>query len=289
MCMHMSDPDRRKNVHEPVSLALADDCRSLSPPRFDRVVDYVFSHSMESIKGFLKDTELKVWGKRKSSEPGVQDAIDNGKTDISALVNLLDTIEGWGNQHVYLYQSPDGETNSGDRRHLPESEWRRSARINFLIGGGPWCCRISRRCRPLNGPPIAFALFGSRSESGSYDAEDLRSRRAHRCNSTKAYGEKLARGITSFDWNLAAGEAASMIQQLPSGERYDEIRQRYEQSIEDAVHVSNFTRRDVRKAIHGINLHRRRRSDKSPSKRNVRPAFRSPAGAGIGMFTMTLI
>src|SRR5271168_2184303 len=95
---------------EPVSLALADDCRSLSPAEIDRVVDYVFSHSIESIKGFLKDTELKVSGKKEVLRARVQDAIDNGKTDISALVNLIDTIEGWGNQHVYLYQSPDGET-----------------------------------------------------------------------------------------------------------------------------------------------------------------------------------
>ena len=65
----------------------------------------------------------------------------------------------------------------------------------------------------------------------------------------KAYEDKVARGVTSFDWNLATGQAALMIQRLPSGERYDEIRQDYEDAIEDAVHISNFTRVKITKAI----------------------------------------
>ncbi len=237
---------------EPVSLALADDCRSLSPAEIDRVVDYVFSHSMESIKGFLKDTELKVSGKKEVLRARVQDAIDNGKTDISALVNLLDTIEGWGNQHVYLYQSPDGETKTWRSEALAR---KRMAKIGQD--------QLFNRRRPLVLPdePTLSAVEWSADrvrfiwvEKREWELrrEDLDQEGPTDAIRLKAYEEKLARGITSFDWNLAAGEAALMIQQLPSGERYDEIRQRYEQSIEDAVHVSNFTRRDVRKAIHGI-------------------------------------
>jgi hypothetical protein len=47
----------------------------------------------------------------------------------------------------------------------------------------------------------------------------------------RAYEDKVARGITSFDWNLNTGHAALIIQRLRSGERYDEIRRDYEAAI----------------------------------------------------------
>jgi hypothetical protein len=40
-----------------------------------------------------------------------------------------------------------------------------------------------------------------------------------------------------------------MIQRLPSGENYDAIREQYEEMLEESVHISNFSRRDVQRAI----------------------------------------
>jgi len=239
---------------EPMSLALADDCKPLSSDEIDRVVDYVFSHRKEAIKGFLKEEDLKVSGKKEVLRARVREAIDSGKTDASDLVTLLDTIEGWGNQHVYLYQAPEGETK------VWKSEARAKTRLKKIDHEG-----LFNRRRPLVLPdePTLSAVEWSADrvrfiwiEKREWELRRVDLDRDVTADGIrlKAYEDRIARGVTMFDWNLATGEAALMIQRLPSGERYDEIRQRYEQAIEDAVQISNFTRRDVRKAIRKIEV-----------------------------------
>ncbi|NLX97793.1 MAG: hypothetical protein GXY83_16640 [Rhodopirellula sp.] len=248
---------------ESLVLAVADGCGPLAADDIDRVVDYVFAHRSDAIRAFLREEGLRVSGNKEGLQVRIREAIDDGTIDASSLVNLLDTVEGWGNQHIYLYQSPDGETNTWKK----ETQARKRLK---KIGQE----QLFNRRRPLVLPdePTLSAVEWTRDrvrfiwvEKREWELRrsDLDPAADGNGIHFKAYEDKIARGITSFDWNLATGEAALMIQRLPSGERYDDIRQRYEETIEDAVHVSNFTRRDVRKAIRKIE------ESKETSKRQV--------------------
>jgi len=245
------------------ALALADGCEPLTATDVDRLVDYVFAHRSAAIRAFLKEEGLKVSGSKDDLRNRIRQAIADGSIVASGLVNLLDTIEGWGNQHIYLYQAPDGETKI----------WKSEARVRKRLQKIGQEELLNRR-RPLVLPdePTLSAVEWTKDrvrfiwvEKREWELRrgDLDLAVDGNGIHFKAYEHKVARGITSFDWNLATGEAALMIQRLPSGERYDEIRQRYEETIEDAVHVSNFIRRDVRKAIHKIE------ESKEASKRQV--------------------
>lgn len=248
---------------ESLVLAVADGCGPLAADEVTRVVDYVFAHRSAAIRDFLREEGLKVSGNKEGLRDRIREAIDDGTIDASALVNLLDTVEGWGNQHIYLYQAPDGETKT----------WKKQAQArNRLKKIGHE--QLFNRRRPLVLPdePTLSAVEWTQDrvrfiwvEKREWELRrsDLDPAADGNGIRFKAYEDKIARGITSFDWNLVTGEAALMIQRLPSGERYDDIRQRYEETIEDAVHVSNFTRRDVRKAIRKIE------ESKEASKRQV--------------------
>ena len=68
----------------------------------------------------------------------------------------------------------------------------------------------------------------------------------------KAYLQQVTRGITSFDWNLVSGEAALMIQTLPRGENYNEIREFYESALSALFDFSDFARRRITSAIKAL-------------------------------------
>jgi hypothetical protein len=245
------------------SLVLMDHCAPLSVDQIDLVVDYILAHRNDTIRAFLKAEGLKVSGNSEVLQDRIRNAVDDGTIDAAALVYLLDRIEGWGDQHIYLYQAPDGETNI----------WKSAARAQHRLKKiGQEQLFNKRRPLVLPDAPTLSAVEWSQDrvrfiwiEKRDWELRrrDLDPEGESNGIHFKAFENKMARGITSFDWNLATGEAALMIQRLPSGERYDEIRRQYEQAIEEAVHVSNFTRRDVRKAIRNIE------ESKEASKRQV--------------------
>jgi hypothetical protein len=255
MCNRMSK-ERPLLAMTPTPLELADGFKTLTPADISRLVDYVFAHRKDAIKDFLADDTLPANIKKDELRSRFEKAITAGEKDPPSLVSLLDSIEGWGNQHIYLYEAPEGETK------IWRSETRAIARLKKME-----CENLFNRRRPLVLPDeptlssvewtanrVRFIWVEKRDWELRREDLDQHAVKLDEAGNIKlkAYESKASRGITSFDWNLTTGEAALMIQRLPSGERYDEIRLQYEQAIEDAVHIADFERRDIRKAIRKI-------------------------------------
>lgn len=228
-------------------LEIVDDVQLPEGEELDRLIDYVFAHRKDAIKGFMRAEELLISGNKSVLRDRIDEALANETIDASGLIGLLDTIEGWGNQHIYMYKAPSGE------RQTWQSEDEARNRLAKIEAE-----ELLNRRRPLLLPdqPTLSSVEWSSDRVRFIWVEkrewDLR-RDDLDCEEDgvfyKAFEEKVARGITSFDWNLNTGNAALMIQRLPSGERYDQIRQWYEEAIEDAVQISNFTRVKINKAI----------------------------------------
>ena len=232
---------------EQSELELVDESRRPGADELNRIVDYVFAHRKDAIKEFLREEDLQVSGTKFALRDRVAGALADGSLGPSDLIGLLDTIEGWGNQHVYLYEAPAGETRV----------WRSESRARHRLRQIDQEALFNRR-RPLVLPdeptlssvawsPQRVRFIWVEKRQWSLRRSDLD--REEDGVLYKAYESKLARGITSFDWNLVAGHAALLIQRLPSGARYDEIRRRYEQALERAVHIGDFPRVKVSRAI----------------------------------------
>lgn len=228
-------------------LEIIDDVQLPEGEELNRLVDYVFAHRKDAIKGFMRDEELQISGNKSVLRDRIDEALADGTIDAGGLIGLLDTIEGWGNQHIYMFKAPDGE------KRVWQSEARAKKRLQKIDAE-----ELFNHRRPLvlpDEPTLSSVEWSTdrvrfiwvEKREWNFRRDDLD------CEEDgvlyKAYEDKVARGITSFDWNLNTGHAALMIQRLPTGERYDQIRQEYEEAIEDAVHISNFTRVKITTAI----------------------------------------
>jgi hypothetical protein len=242
----------RKMSDGVAALELVETASTVPADQVEQIVEYVFDHRKEAVKTFLAARDLPVSGTKDELRQRVETGLKDGSVTAEDLIALLDTIEGWGNQHLYLYESPAadmrvwkdetkakkrlGDSGFGDlfnRRRplvLPNSptlsavEWTKT-RVRFVwVEKRRWDARLEEKDRPPNAQGISY----------------------------KAYEEQLARGITTFDWNLVSGEAALMIQQLPRGENYADVRAHYEAELSPILDLSTFTRRRIRTAIRNI-------------------------------------
>lgn len=211
------------------------------------IVEYLFGHRKAAIQSFLESYSLPKSGKKDELRTRVEEAVASGAISADDLVSLLDSIEGWGNQHVYLYSSPPGE----------QRIWKDETKARQRLKDGGAVSLLNHR-RPLALPDkptlstvewskshVRFVWVEKREWEMRLSDEDVQEDGIL----YKAYRHQVSRGITTFDWNLLTGDAALMIQRLPSGEKYDEIRIAYEQELERFVKVSDFTRVRARRSI----------------------------------------
>ncbi len=235
-----------------VNPAALDGKGSFTDGELEQLVEYVFGHRMSPIQGFLEEHGLKRSGKKAELRQRLQDALDKGQVSAEGLIDLLDHVEGWGDQHVYLYTSPPGETKT----------WKKEKNVRERLAAEGVELLFNQR-RPLILPEeptlstvewspgyVRFVWVEKREWELRLQEEDVEEDGIL----YKAYEPQVSRGITKFDWNLLTGEAALMIQRLPTGEKYEEIRVAYELEIERFLKMSDFTlvksRRAIRKLEH---------------------------------------
>ena len=213
----------------------------------DQLVEYVFGHRKLPIQGLLEEQGLTKSGKKAELRERLEDALVDRQITPDKLVDLLDHVEGWGNQHVYLYISSPSE----------QKAWKKEKEVRERLANHKVEKLFNRR-RPLILPKkptlssiewstghVRLVWVEKREWEQRLEEEDV----VEDGIFYKAYKPQVSRGITKLDWNLLTGEAALMIQRLPSGEKYDEIRVAYEAEIEKFVKISDFTRVRSRRAI----------------------------------------
>jgi hypothetical protein len=64
------------------------------------------------IRELLRTKRLPIGTKKEDFENNLLEAIEAGKLQLDEIQNWLDEVEGWGNQHIYLYHCP--ETTASD-------------------------------------------------------------------------------------------------------------------------------------------------------------------------------
>jgi len=218
-----------------------------SDGELEQLVEYVFGHRVLPIQGLLEEHGLTRSGKKAELRERVEKALAEKKITPTKLVELLDHIEGWGNQHVYLYTSPPGEQKAWKREKEVKKRLKVQGVEHLLNQRRPLILPDEPTLSTVEWSPghVRFIWVEKREWELRLQEEDVEEDDIL----YKAYQPQVSRGITSFDWNLLTGEAALMIQRLPTGEKYDELRIVYELEIEKFVKISDFTQVKSRRAI----------------------------------------
>jgi len=223
---------------------------SLTEGEVELVLNYLLSHRMAFIQEFLRTRGLPFSGTKEKLRRRLEGYLSDGRLDATDLVRLLNEIEGWGNQHIYMYKATD-------RLIEPwlEEDSARQRLVNLGLAD------LFNRQRPLVLPEettlssiewaperVRFVWIEKRQWEERVSEEDIEEEgmvwRAYRIN--------VSRGLIAFDWDLVSGHAMLMIQRLPKGTKYHHIRDRFEKELEPIVCLSQFERMRVSRAIQHI-------------------------------------
>lgn len=210
------------------------------------LLDLLFKHRMCLIQGFLKDKGKAYSGTRPKLRQRVESYLDEGAVLAHELVDLLDRICGWGNQHVYLYKAPASQierwnTEAKARAVLKahDKEHLFNRRLPLVLPANPVLSSVAWSPRAVRFVWVERRTWLEHLPDEDYVDGDIEyTHRVHR-----------ARGLIAFDWDLVSGHAALLIQRLPSGENYRETKTRFEAQLEPFVKVSKFAPLYVNAAI----------------------------------------
>lgn len=223
---------------------------ALTEGEVELVLGYLLSHRMAFTQDFLRTRGLPFSGTKERLRHRLEGYLSDGNLHAVDLLRLLNTIEGWGNQHIYLYKASDQLVESW----LEEGSARRRLGDLGIVS-------LFNRQRPLVLPEettlssiewtperVRFVWVEKRQWEERVSAQDIEDEGMV----WRAYHINISRGLVAFDWDLVSGHAALMIQRLPRGTKYHPVRDRFEKELEPLVALSEFQRVRVSQAIQRV-------------------------------------
>ncbi|MBX9766357.1 MAG: SAP domain-containing protein [Bdellovibrionales bacterium] len=178
---------------------------------------------MQYVGNFFAEHGMKKSGSKDELRERIEAAIAERLIDPAEVVALLNDIEGWGNQHVYLFKARASILN----------EWRTESRVKAILRENR-AISLLNKLKPLVLPEenslasiswsreqMRFVWITRRQWEDRVPDEDETEENIM----WKAYETKIGRGLLAFDLNLVNGNAMLMIQRLPVGNKYAEVKQ----------------------------------------------------------------
>lgn len=252
----------------------------------EKLLDLLLMHRMSWVQAFLRERELPFSGERQRLRTRLCAYVADGSVTVDDLVGLLEEIEGWGNQHIYLYTLDD------TLLRTLENE----TKVREALGRSR-CSKLFNRRLPLVLPDklTLSSVFWTRQRLRFVWVEKRTWRERLREEDRKdgdmeydAYRRKESRGLVAFDCDLVAGNAELLIQRLPSGNRYLEQKQRFEKELQQFVDLSHLQEfrisAGIRKIDEAKNIRKRSTQLQTPqgsrivltSKSRTEDAYRDP-------------
>lgn len=223
---------------------------NLTETEIELVLDYLLAHKKAFIQEFLRKRRLPFSGTKATLRKRLEGYLGDGRLDAADLVRLLDEIEGWGNQHIYLYKAPSWQIEpwleeDSARKHLSER-----GLADLVNRQRPLVLPEKAILSAIEWTPerVRFVWIEKRQWEERVSEEDIEEEGMV----WRAYRVKISRGIIAFDWDLVSGHAMLMIQKLPQGTRYHQIRDRFARELEPIIGLDQFEPVRVSRAIQPI-------------------------------------
>jgi len=214
------------------------------------VLDYLMAHKMAFTQAFLESQGLAYSGTKARLRERLEGYLRDGKVAAEELVALLDNIEGWGDQHIYLYRAP---------RHLT-TRWADESTAKSIVAKAGLGSRFNQR-RPLvlpdeptlstiewNAERLRLIWVEKRQREDRVPSEDY----SEGDLVWRAYRVSFSRGVISFYWDFASEVAMMLIGRLPSGTVYRHIQDRMAREMRPFLDLAAFEPAPVGRAMHGL-------------------------------------
>lgn len=198
----------------------------------------LFSHKIKLIVEMLRRRDIRI--RRRITESDlrsqVEELLDDGEISLGVIVEILNELEGWGRQQIYLMKFNGGQTlkhqwldRSWVENHMREQRLLDIFNITRPIATPDEPTLISIEYSEVE-QRIRFVWVQKRTTVERDEDSDPPPDEFHFGRNSsleriiyKAYREITVRGIISFDWDIRSDEAMIMIRKL-TGTDYAKVR-----------------------------------------------------------------
>jgi hypothetical protein len=180
-------------------------------------IEYLLSHNLEVARTLLQRCGLPSKGDEPTLRKRIQSELGKAIDPIE-ITRVLDEVEGWGNQHIVLFQSTDAIASLW-KKQATLTEIAKKLDLSSLVNGvrpillpdEPTLSQIIWSTKHVRFVWVQRRIWHVRREELDERKGDVELR---------AYEIQNRRGICYFDWNLVSGSAALLMQLLPKATEY---------------------------------------------------------------------
>ncbi len=222
----------------------------------DRAVEYLIAYRLEVVKDLLASAGLAVSGTKATLRKRILTALADDLLSPHEIASRLDEVEGWGNQHILLYNSTGSLAakwqdanhvkkqlkaadlqallNSSRPIALPEEPtlsqilWTEESMRLVWVHGSQWEMRVPELDYPHPDGTVAPAYFAKTLDE---DEEPI---------IYKAYRIQPRRQVCYLDWDLVTCEAALAMPRMPKDSDYDVLQSKLFTDAERILEVTSF-------------------------------------------------
>lgn len=192
------------------------------------LLELLLGHTKPHLAQLLRSKGIPYTGTKERQRERVEQGIQEGTIFDEELVALLDDIEGWGNQHIYLYEltpaalEPLRDYNVVQQRFAANDfQGLYNNDVTVFIPEQPTMVSSTHDNESLRLKFVEERRWSELVEQEVEDHPDFGEL------DVRKYRRRRGRGINSVRVHLATGQTDVMIQTLQSGTDYDRILDRF--------------------------------------------------------------
>lgn len=214
------------------------------------LLNSVMAQKAQHAKALLGAKGLTKTGTKHDLRERLAEALQEGTVTTDDLVEILDTVESWGRQHIFLYNTPSAPSHikqkSGLQSTLNNINWNVNLNEpqNLIMPASKAVRLVSLSDNVLRVEWIETRKWTERVQDQDYseeiDGEEV---------VFQATKKRHQRAISSFEWNLLDQTASLYVHQLPSGTRYKPEEDAFKILLRPLVDLDTFEKIKMKRAI----------------------------------------
>lgn len=174
----------------------------------DAVQRIVLAQGNVFIRELLREHKIKLGLTKKDFQKNIDDAIDNGTFTQAMIEAWLVEVEGWGNQHVYMYEPPP--LKAADARPLIEKSKFKSVIDKPVSYDFP--ATLSLTSIAVTAAGLSIVWHQSTTGWRRDEAKDYQDTVDGENYEFRAYRERFDRAVVRFEWRFADDYCAILLQ-----------------------------------------------------------------------------
>lgn len=194
-----------------------------------KVAQIVLAQGNIFIKDLLRSNNVSIGNTKADFAENLNAAIDAGVLTQLVIEAWLGEIEGWGNQHVYLFEPPSiARTKVRPALEASKHVGLLDRKVSYEFPETLTLTTIT-----FSGDHLSIAWHRSRGGWERAKSKDFRRDEGPDCFEYRAYRERFDRSVVRFEWRLGDPYCAVMVQLPNEGEEHTQALSRVWQDLKE--------------------------------------------------------